>query len=126
MKYLLVYIIIILGLGLTFNVNAENHTNDLKKVNEQLNSIKKLLDTGVLDEDSYNQSKNRLDKRKQILLSKDKKKKKSVSKESEVLEKKIEVLEFPELGMEAVWKIEVEDFPAFIVVDNKGNDFFKN
>ena len=80
-------------MGLTFNVNAENHTNDLKKVNEQLNSIKKLLDTGVLDEDSYNQSKNRLDKRKQILLSKNKKKKKSSSKESEVLEKQIEVLE---------------------------------
>ncbi|WP_215813175.1 fumarate hydratase [Pimelobacter sp. 30-1] len=35
-----------------------------------------------------------------------------------------EVIEYPELGMEAVWKIEVEDFPAFIVVDNKGNDFF--
>ncbi len=38
--------------------------------------------------------------------------------------KKVEVLEYPELGMEAVWKIEVEDFPAFILVDNKGNDFF--
>lgn len=38
--------------------------------------------------------------------------------------KKIEVLEYPELGMEAVWKIEVVDFPAFIVVDDKGNDFF--
>jgi fumarate hydratase class I len=36
----------------------------------------------------------------------------------------VEVLEFPELGMEAVWKIEVEDFPAFIVVDDKGNDFY--
>ncbi|MEV6344404.1 fumarate hydratase [Actinoplanes sp. NPDC051851] len=36
----------------------------------------------------------------------------------------VEVLEFPELGMEAVWKIEVEDFPAFIVVDDKGDDFF--
>jgi fumarate hydratase class I len=34
------------------------------------------------------------------------------------------VLEYPELGMEAVWKIEVADFPAFIVVDDKGNDFF--
>ncbi len=34
------------------------------------------------------------------------------------------MLEYPELGMEAVWKIEVEDFPAFIVVDDKGNDFF--
>ncbi|MFT3769361.1 MAG: fumarate hydratase C-terminal domain-containing protein [Minicystis sp.] len=33
-------------------------------------------------------------------------------------------MEYPELGMEAVWKIEVEDFPAFIVVDDKGNDFF--
>ena len=39
--------------------------------------------------------------------------------------KKVEVLEYPELGMEAVWKIEVEDFPAFIVIDDKGNDFFK-
>jgi len=38
--------------------------------------------------------------------------------------KKVEVLDYAELGMEAVWKIEVEDFPAFIVVDNKGNDFF--
>ncbi|AEV88903.1 fumarate hydratase [Actinoplanes sp. SE50] len=37
----------------------------------------------------------------------------------------VEVLEFPELGMEAVWKIEVEDFPAFIIVDDKGNDFFE-
>ena len=38
--------------------------------------------------------------------------------------KKVEVLEYPELGMEAVWKIEVEDFPAYILVDDKGNDFF--
>jgi len=38
--------------------------------------------------------------------------------------KRVEVLDFAELGMEAVWKIEVEDFPAFIVVDDKGNDFF--
>ncbi len=38
--------------------------------------------------------------------------------------KKVEVLEYPELGMEAVWSIEVVDFPAFIVVDDKGNDFF--
>ncbi|HEX2736023.1 MAG TPA: fumarate hydratase [Polyangiaceae bacterium] len=38
--------------------------------------------------------------------------------------KKVDVLEYPELGMEAVWKIEVQDFPAFIVVDDKGNDFF--
>ncbi len=37
---------------------------------------------------------------------------------------KVEVLEYPELGMEAVWRIEVVDFPAFIVVDDKGNDFF--
>jgi fumarate hydratase class I len=39
--------------------------------------------------------------------------------------KKVETLDFPELGMEAVWKIEVEDFPAFILVDDKGNDFFQ-
>ena len=38
--------------------------------------------------------------------------------------KKIEVLEYPELGMEAVWKIEVENFPAFIITDDKGHDFF--
>jgi fumarate hydratase, class I len=38
--------------------------------------------------------------------------------------RKVEVLEYPELGMEAVWKIEVEDFPAFVVVDDKGNDFY--
>ncbi|NNG39083.1 fumarate hydratase [Flexivirga sp. ID2601S] len=38
--------------------------------------------------------------------------------------KHVEVLEYPELGMEAIWRIEVEDFPAFIVVDDKGNDFF--
>ena len=37
---------------------------------------------------------------------------------------KVEVLDFPELGMEAVWRIEVKDFPAFVVVDDKGNDFF--
>jgi fumarate hydratase class I len=38
---------------------------------------------------------------------------------------KVEVLEYPELGMEAVWRIEVVDFPAFVVVDDKGNDFFE-
>jgi fumarate hydratase class I len=40
--------------------------------------------------------------------------------------KKVEVLEYPELGMEAIWRIEVVDFPAFIVVDDKGNDFFES
>jgi fumarate hydratase class I len=40
--------------------------------------------------------------------------------------KNVEVVEYPELGMEAIWRIEVEDFPAFIVVDDKGNDFFAN
>src|SRR6202163_1708562 len=39
--------------------------------------------------------------------------------------KKVEVLEYPELGMEAIWRIEVENFPAFTVIDDKGNDFFK-
>lgn len=38
--------------------------------------------------------------------------------------RKVEVLEYEELGMEAIWRIEVEDFPAFIVVDHQGNDFF--
>src|SRR5215467_7344536 len=37
---------------------------------------------------------------------------------------RVDVLEYPELGMEAVWRIEVRDFPAFIIVDDKGNDFF--
>jgi fumarate hydratase class I len=39
--------------------------------------------------------------------------------------KKVETVEYPELGMEAIWSIEVENFPAFIVIDDKGNDFFK-
>lgn len=38
--------------------------------------------------------------------------------------RKVEVLEYPELGMEAIWRIEVEDFPAFVIVDDKGNDFY--
>ena len=37
---------------------------------------------------------------------------------------KVDVLEYPELGMEAIWQIEVKDFPAFIIIDDKGNDFF--
>jgi fumarate hydratase class I len=39
--------------------------------------------------------------------------------------RKVECLAYPELGMEAIWKIEVENFPAFILVDDKGNDFFE-
>jgi fumarate hydratase class I len=39
--------------------------------------------------------------------------------------KKVELLEYPELGMEAIYKIEVEEFPAYILVDDKGNDFFE-
>ena len=39
--------------------------------------------------------------------------------------RKVEVVEFPELGMEAIWRIEVQDFPAFILIDDKGNDFFE-
>jgi fumarate hydratase class I len=39
---------------------------------------------------------------------------------------RVEVLEYPELGMEAVWKIEVRDFPAFVIIDDKGNDFFED
>ncbi len=49
----------------------------------------------------------------------------SAAKLAEMCIKKVEVQEYPELGMEAIWKIEVEDFPAFIVIDDKGNDFFK-
>ena len=39
--------------------------------------------------------------------------------------RKVEVLEYEELGMEAVWRIEVENFPAFVITDDKGNDFFE-
>ena len=49
----------------------------------------------------------------------------SAAKLAEQCIKKVEVCEYPELGMEAIWRIEVEDFPAFIVIDDKGNDFFK-
>ena len=49
----------------------------------------------------------------------------SAAKVAEHCIKKVEVQEYPELGMEAIWRIEVEDFPAFIVIDDKGNDFFK-
>jgi fumarate hydratase class I len=49
----------------------------------------------------------------------------SAAKLAEHCIKKVEVQEFPEFGMEAIWRIEVADFPAFIVIDDKGNDFFK-
>ncbi len=49
----------------------------------------------------------------------------SAAKLAEHCIKKVECQEYPELGMEAIWRIEVEDFPAFIVIDDKGNDFFK-
>jgi fumarate hydratase, class I len=49
----------------------------------------------------------------------------SAAKLAEMCIKKVEVQEYPELGMEAIWRIEVQDFPAFIVIDDKGNDFFK-
>ena len=74
MRRFIVYLFIVLGLGLTFNVYADNHSNDLKKINEQLNSVKKLFDTGVLDEEGYRSAKNRLDEKKKIILTKNKKK----------------------------------------------------
>ena len=72
---------------------SDNHSEDLKKINEQLISIKKLLDTGVLDQESYKTAKDRLDDKKNIILSKNKKKKKPDSDISKTLEKQIEVLE---------------------------------
>ena len=94
MKRLLVYLFIILSLGLTFNIYADNHSNDLKKINEQLNSVKKLFDTGVLDEEGYRSAKSRLDEKKKIILSKNKKdKKKSTTSISKTLDKQIKVLE---------------------------------
>ena len=71
---------------------SDNHSNDLKKINEQLNSVKKLFDTGVLDEEGYKSAKNRLDEKKKIILSKNKKKK-STTSNSKTLEKQLEVLE---------------------------------
>ena len=71
---------------------SDNHSNDLKKINEQLNSVKKLFDTGVLDEEGYKSAKNRLDEKKKIILSKNKKKKPTNS-DSKTLEKQLEVLE---------------------------------
>ncbi|MBX6329561.1 MAG: fumarate hydratase [Pseudolabrys sp.] len=50
----------------------------------------------------------------------------SAAKLAEHCIKRVEVQEYPELGMEAIWRIEVEDFPAFIVIDDKGNDFFQD
>ena len=64
MKRFLAYLIVVISLGFTFNVYADNHSNDLKKINEQLNSVKKLFDTGVLDEEGYRSAKNRLDEKK--------------------------------------------------------------
>jgi hypothetical protein len=94
MKRFLAYLFIVLSLGLTFNVYADNHSNDLKKINEQLNSVKKLFDTGVLDEEGYRSAKNRLDEKKKIILSKNKEnKKKSTTSISKTLEKQLEVLE---------------------------------
>jgi fumarate hydratase, class I len=49
----------------------------------------------------------------------------SAARLAEACIRKVEVLEYPELGMEAVWRIEVENFPAFVVVDDKGNDFYE-
>ena len=72
---------------------SDNHSKDLKKINEQLNSVKKLFDTGVLDQDSYKTAKDRLDEKKNILLSKNKKKLQLTSTISKTLEKQIEVLE---------------------------------
>ena len=72
---------------------SDNHSKDLKKINEQLNSVKKLFDTGVLDQDSYKTAKDRLDEKKNILLSKNKKKLQPTSTISKTLEKQIEVLE---------------------------------
>ena len=64
MRRLLAYLFIVFALGLTFSVKADNHSNDLKKINEQLNSVKKLFDSGVLDEEGYKSAKNRLDEKK--------------------------------------------------------------
>ena len=83
----------------------------------QLETIAEKMENGELDIDSLCEQLKTA--QKLIKMCKDK----LTSTEENI--KKVECIDYPELGMEAVWKIEVEDFPAFILVDNKGNDFFK-
>jgi len=95
LKYVAKILILILLSFVFSNLSiSDNHSEDLKKINEQLNSVKKLFDTGVLDDESYKSAKNRLDEQKKIILSKNKEnKKKSTTSNSKTLEKQIEVLE---------------------------------
>ena len=84
--------VILLSIILCCPSLSDNHSKDLKKINEQLNSVKKLFDTGVLDQESYKTAKDRLNEKKNILLLKNKKKK-LTSEITKTLEKQIEVLE---------------------------------
>ena len=85
-------ILCLLSILFTIPVIAENQANELKKINENLKNIKSLYESGVLDEESYKSSKNRLELKKDKLLSKKASKKKS-SENSKTLEKQLEVLE---------------------------------
>ena len=91
--YIKLFVIVLLTLFFFTSINADTQSTELKKINEQLNSIKKLYDTGVLDEESYKSAKNRLDNKKNKLIAKKNNKKKVSTEQSKTLEKQLDVLE---------------------------------
>jgi len=92
-SYLIFLTAIVLTIFFINNVAADTKSDQLKKINDQLNSIKKLYDNGILDEESYKSSKSRLDNKKDKILSKNTNSKKISSKTSKTLEKQLDVLE---------------------------------
>ena len=87
------FLIILFTFSLSVTANADTESNQIKKINEQLNAIKNLYDTGILDDESYNSSKNKLDLKKNKILSKNTNSKKKPSANNKTLEKQLEVLE---------------------------------
>lgn len=87
------FLIILFTFSLSVTANADTESNQIKKINEQLNAIKKLYETGVLDDESYKSSKNRLNLKKNKILSKDNSSKKKPSTNNKTLEKQIDILE---------------------------------
>ena len=87
------FLIVLFTFFLSVGTNADTESNEIKKINEQLNAIKNLYDTGILDDESYNSSKNKLDLKKNKILSKNTNSKKKPSANNKTLEKQLEVLE---------------------------------
>jgi uncharacterized membrane protein len=87
------FLIVLFTFFLSVGTNADTESNEIKKINEQLNAIKNLFNTGVLDEDSYNSAKTRLDQKKAKLLAVKNNSKKDSNTGSKTLEKQIQVLE---------------------------------